>query len=89
LLFGQLCAIIQFASRFGGSLFCQEFVFMISSLPYVLGIFGAVLFMTGYRKINRNLMLVGTIFLIFSGGVNDFVTGWQSVAEQEQVKTKT
>lgn len=53
---------------------------MTDALSYVFVFVGIVIFTIGYRKSNRNLMLVGTVFLTFASGVNDFVVGWNSVS---------
>ena len=52
---------------------------MIEILSYGFVILGVLAFGFGYRKLDRNWMLVGAIFLTLSGGIGEFVTGWQSV----------
>lgn len=51
---------------------------MVDILSYVFVILGVLAFGFGYRKLDRNWMLVGAIFLTLSGGISEFAIGWQS-----------
>ncbi len=43
----------------------------------VLLVTGIVLLVIGYRKENRNFMLIAAIFIFIAGGLESFVEGWQ------------
>jgi hypothetical protein len=57
---------------------------MIDVLTLLFIAIGAVTFFLGYHKFNRNLMLVGAVFLTLSGGATDFYAGW---IDGNQIKT--
>jgi hypothetical protein len=48
---------------------------MLNSLSYIFLLIGVLSFAYGFRKINRNWMLVGAIFLTMSGGIEPFAKG--------------
>lgn len=49
---------------------------MVNSLSYIFLLIGVLSFAYGFRKINRNWMLVGAIFLTTSGGIEPFARGF-------------